>query len=219
MRVVEIFDSIDGEGKYAGCLSTFIRLAGCNLRCSYCDTTFALGDNCVAKNTEIAAIVSKVKEFGNKHVTLTGGEPLIHPQVSELISALAAAGYCVNIETNGSVDISDYVRADCDNVFVTMDYKTPCSGMNSQMLLSNLPLLRECDVLKIVCVESDFVCVVDLLSSVNIKAEIYLSPVYGKIEPAKLVEFAKYFRDKKGIDVRVQVQLHKIIWHPDAKGV
>lgn len=214
MNVIEIFDSIDGEGKFAGCLATFIRLAGCNLRCTYCDTAYAFtGDN----DMSISEIVSVCKKIGNKHITITGGEPLIHKDINRLIPALYKRGFVVNIETNGSVDISPYLDTP---VIITMDYKTISSGVNDKMYLKNLENLRSCDVLKIVCCEEDFKDIKAMLRTYNIYAPIYISPIYGKITPDKLVEFQKELRDDDEMPpVRLQLQLHKIIWDTKKRGV
>lgn len=213
MKVIEIFDSIDGEGKFAGCLATFIRLAGCNLRCSYCDTAYSFTGG---TEMSIEDILTEVKRVGNTHITLTGGEPLIHQGVEHLIRTLYRNGFIVNIETNGAVDIEEYIF---EPVLITMDYKTISSGVNSRMLDRNLEQLRPSDVLKIVCCENDFDDILTMAKSHNIKAPIYLSPIYGKIEPVKLVEFAKELRAEGVANVRVQLQIHKIIWKPDERGV
>lgn len=217
MNVIEIFDSIDGEGIFAGTLATFIRLAGCNLRCSYCDTGYALNaEN--GNEIETSKILESVKALGNKHITLTGGEPLIHYGTKYLVKQLVGAGYIVNIETNGSIDISEYQT---ENTVITMDYKTVSSGECSKMKLENLPLLRDTDVLKIVCRESDFDSITKLLTNDSLKCYIYISPIFGEIEPEKIVEFMKYLRDS-GINtekIRIQLQLHKIIWNPNERGV
>lgn len=214
--VVEIFDSIDGEGITAGCLATFIRLAGCNIRCGYCDTPYALKKE-DGKEMTLAEIIKRVKEIGNKHVTLTGGEPLWCGRVKTLIEAIIAEGHRVNIETNGTLPIEPYTQL--YGVIITMDYKTISSGMNGQMNLENLRRLRRFDVLKIVCQESDFEDIKQMLKTYRPRCKIFLSPIYGKIEPVRLVEFAKHLRDEGIYNVRVQVQLHKIIWNPNEKGV
>lgn len=217
MRVVEIFDSIDGEGIFAGSLATFIRLAGCNLRCSYCDTPYALKMD-DGEEMEVSDIVKACQNLGNRHVTLTGGEPLIHYGVKYLVNQLADNGFIVNIETNGSIPIAPYIR---DNVVITMDYKTSSSGEKDKMKLENLAFLRETDVLKIVCDDSDFDEIWRLLAKSKVKSYVYLSPVFGKIEPQSLVSMLKTMRDI-GIDTekfRVQVQLHKVIWPPEKRGV
>lgn len=214
--VVEIFDSIDGEGITAGCLATFIRLAGCNIRCGYCDTPYALKKE-VGKDMTLAEIVERVEKIGNKHVTLTGGEPLWCNRVKTLIEAIIDEGHRVNIETNGTLPIEPYTQL--YGVIITMDYKTLSSGMNGQMNLENLRRLRRFDVLKIVCQESDFEDIEQMLKTYRPRCKIFLSPIYGKFEPVKLVDFAKYLRDEGIYNVRVQVQLHKIIWNPNEKGV
>ena len=214
--VVEIFDSIDGEGITAGCLATFVRLAGCNIRCEYCDTAYALNRS-DGKEMTLDEIMEQVREIGNTHVTLTGGEPLCHNGVRKLIQALLDDGRRVNIETNGTLDISPYTTL--HGAIITMDYKTQSSGMNSMMNLGNILKLRESDVLKIVCQESDFEDVEQMLKQYRPKCEIFLSPIFGAIEPVRLVEFAKYLRNMQICNARVQVQLHKIIWNPDTKGV
>lgn len=215
MNVVEVFLSIDGEGIRAGKLATFIRLAGCNLRCSYCDTKYAQNMT-DGEEMSVLAIIDRVKELGCKNVTLTGGEPLLNKNGFILAHALAERGYSVNIETNGSIDISDLL--DEPNVIVTMDYKSPSSGCEKNMLLSNLEKLREQDVLKFVIEESDFDAVRAVLERHKIKAQIFLSPVFGKVEPSQIVDFMK--REFLGREnIRVQLQLHKFIWKPETRGV
>lgn len=216
MRVVEIFDSIDGEGIFTGCLATFIRLGGCNMRCSYCDTGYALNAK-DGKEMSITEIVRKVRKIGNTHITLTGGEPLINPESACLVKALCDRGYMVNIETNGSVDVRQFQN---DNTVITMDYKTISSGENKKMSIGRINALRKCDVLKIVCEKSDFPDIQDMLSKIKTNAAVFISPIFKEVEPKELVEFLKSMRDS-GIEkeIRVQVQLHKIIWNPDERGV
>ena len=132
MKVIEIFDSIDGEGIRTGQCATFIRLAGCNLRCSYCDTVYSLfGEETPCEYTEMTVdeIISKVN-MTYKRVTLTGGEPLVHTDSAELVSKLTEIGCDVNIETNGAVDIVDFLSKvpKSDNLFFTIDYKLPSSA-------------------------------------------------------------------------------------------
>ena len=205
--VNEIFFSIDGEGKRAGSLAAFIRLAGCNLRCSYCDTAYAFDEG---KSMRIEAIAEAVK--GWKNVTVTGGEPLsqdIHALLQQLRE------HEVNIETNGSVDVTPYHAYPW--VFFTLDYKCPSSGMESSMLEKNFQTLRPQDVLKFVVGDME-----DLRTAQRVceKYEpnclVYLSPVFGKIEAKEIVEYMKSARYKNW---RLQLQLHKYIWPPDARGV
>ena len=205
--VNEIFFSIDGEGNRAGSLAAFIRLAGCNLRCSYCDTAYAFDEG---KSVRIEAIAEAVK--GWKNVTVTGGEPLCQ-DIHVLLQRLRE--HEVNIETNGSVDVTPYHAYPW--VFFTLDYKCPSSGMESSMLEKNFQTLRPQDVLKFVVGDME-----DLRTAQRVceKYEpnclVYLSPVFGKIEAKEIVEYMKSARYKNW---RLQLQLHKYIWPPDARGV
>lgn len=215
-NVVEIFDSIDGEGKRTGALTTFIRLAGCNLRCTYCDTFYGL-DYKQGTPMEINEIIDKCKTFQNRNITLTGGEPLARPRVEHLISELASNGFEVNIETNGSIPLYDTPRL--KNVFYTMDYKCPSSGVEDRMDEQNLTFLDVCDVLKfVVGSKEDLDKCRKILHCHNIKAQVYISPVFGKIKPVEIVEYMKTHKDEFK-HAKVQVQLHKIIWNPDERGV
>lgn len=218
MKVNEIFKSIDGEGLRTGELTTFIRLAGCNLRCSYCDTCYAL-KNSNGTEMSVDEIVKRAKKYDYRNITLTGGEPLIHKDVDDLISKLCENGFYVNIETNGSVPIDKYILN--KNILITMDYKLPSSGVEKNMNLNNLEKLRKNDVLKFVIGKDDFDRIKEVIENHSIKSYIYLSPVFGEIEPFEIVDFMKIMHTQ-GIDtskIRVQVQLHKIIWNPNERGV
>lgn len=218
-NVVEIFSSIEGEGRRAGQLATFVRLAGCNLRCSYCDTPYARKFT-DGRPLELAEILRMVDGFGNGNVTLTGGEPLAGENTPGLLQALLGPGREVNVETNGSWDVGPYLGYPA--TFLTMDWKTPSSGCSGHMLAGNLALLRPRDVLKIVMDGSDFDYVSHLLQTCRTRAWIYLGPVFGRLEPAPLVEFAKRVARLPGVDGQrlcVQLQLHKIIWGAGARGV
>jgi 7-carboxy-7-deazaguanine synthase len=216
MVVNEIFASIDGEGLRTGELATFIRLAGCNLRCSYCDTEYALEKDSGTEMT-IDEILKKVKYYNNKNITITGGEPLIHKDIDVLIDRLLKEEYKINIETNGSVDITKYLN----KCLITMDYKAPSSLMEKKMLTQNLEKLTKNDVLKFVVAEDDLPVIKKILQNYKIKSYIYISPVFNKIELEHIVEYMKQMNNE-GINtskMRMQVQLHKIIWNPDARGV
>lgn len=215
LLVNEIFGSIDGEGIRTGELATFIRLTGCNLRCRYCDTVYSFNEGSLIT---IENIINKVKEIGYKNITLTGGEPLLQKNSIKLIDKLIEEGFNVNIETNGAIDITPLLDK---NVIITLDYKTISSNMNNQMILSNLEKLRENDVLKFVCNKEDFEDIKDTLKENDIKSYIYLSPIYKEIEPYELVDFLKQLhKEKINTDkIRVQIQLHKIIWDPNERGV
>ena len=211
MKVVEIFKSIDGEGIRVGYPVTFIRLAGCNLRCNYCDTKYSYEDE---KFTEMTPqeIYNQVYKLGGKRITLTGGEPLIHKDVKVLVDLLIQKGYEVNIETNGSVDITLFLDK---HTIITMDYKCASSDMEDKMLLDNISKLRKQDVLKFVVSDDKDLDTVQRIYQ-NTKATVYISPVFGRIEPKQIVE---YMLEHNMENCRVQVQLHKIIWNPEERGV
>lgn len=215
LKVVEIFESIDGEGIRAGYPVTFIRLFGCNLNCSYCDSRYA----CEGTEYEemcIKKILSKVKKLGHKRITLIGGESLIHIDVGELIRNLDGGGYEVNIETDGAVFIKDYLQS---NHIITLDYKCPSSKMESKMILDNLHLLRKKDVLKfVVGSKEDLQRAKQIIDSYSMqgRCSIYFSPVFNSITAEEIVQFIL----RNHLDeVRVQLQLHKYIWDPQMKGV
>lgn len=216
MKVNEIFSSIDGEGIRAGELATFIRLAGCNLRCNYCDTRYAISQDS-GKEMTVIEILEKVNEFKVKNITLTGGEPLIHKDIEELIHKLIENGYKVNIETNGSVDIEKFLN----KCLITMDYKCPSSLMENTMMLENIEKLTENDVLKFVIRKEDFNTVEKILREYKLKSYVYISPVFNEIDISDIVEFMKMcnFNGINMSKVRLQLQLHKIIWDPDMTGV
>ena len=208
-RVVEIFRSIEGEGKRSGQSATFIRLNGCNLHCSYCDSVYANGGE--FEEMSLKGIVHKVEELGDERITLTGGEPLIEPKAWALIEHLATHGYEVNVETNGSIPLKQVTPR---GVFYTMDLKCPSSRMHNEMCLENLALLSESDVLKLVVGNvGDMRWAQRTLEKHPTKAEVYASPVYGQMDLPKMAEFAIQ------AGWRVQVQLHKVIWPADMRGV
>ena len=217
MKVVEIFNSIEGEGKRAGLPATFVRLFGCNLRCSYCDSMYAVtGDE--FKEMSVQQVVETVEKFGCPNVTVTGGEPLIHEDIQDLLAQLVDAGYWVNVETNGSVPLD--FRTVGDKLFYTVDYKTSSSGMKKAMHIETFDSMLEEDVLKfVVGSEQDLQDSLDMYNFFcdrHNKPIVYLSPVFGNIEPKRLVEF---ILEKELWDWKVQLQLHKFIWDPNMKGV
>lgn len=215
-HVTEIFDSIDGEGKRTGYMAVFLRLAGCNLRCSYCDTAYSLTLEDTAEALTEEEVLSRIRAYPWKRVTMTGGEPMLHP-LHHLCEVLGEEGYGINIETNGAVPLW---RERPEGVFYTMDFKCSGSGMKSYMNLDNFKLLTGKDVLKfVVSSEEDLHEMKEIVNHHFSSAhhpEFFVSPVWGRIEPAELVE---YVRKNRLQDVRVQVQLHKIIWDPDRRGV
>lgn len=216
-KVNEIFSSIDGEGVRTGLSAVFIRLYGCNLNCSYCDTRYSC-ENSEYKEMTLLDILEKVLSYDVPRVTLTGGEPLIHEGIKDLINSLLANDIEVNIETNGAVDLSEFWEYKYNSkVIFTMDYKCACSGMEDRMILGNLHLLQPKDVIKFVVSNYNELEKMEyILKESKCKARPYVSPVFGAIEPKELVE---YVLDNELYDVTVQVQLHKIIWNPNMRGV
>ena len=216
-KVNEIFLSIDGEGYRTGLPVVFIRLYGCNLNCSYCDTRYSCEQQ-EYKEMSLYDILAQVLSYGVPRVTLTGGEPLIHPGVKDLIVSLVANDIEVNIETNGAVDLDEFIEFKYNSkVIFTMDYKCKSSGMEEKMVLSNLVFLQPKDVIKFVVSNYNEMEEMEyILEASKCKAQVYVSPVFGAIEPSELVE---YILDNKLNNVKVQVQLHKIIWEPTKRGV
>ena len=226
MKIIEIFDSIDGEGIRTGQPATFIRLAGCNLRCSYCDTVYSLfGEETPCEYTEMTTqeVISKVNTT-YKRITLTGGEPLVHKESSELVTALLEMGCEVNIETNGAVDIVEFLSRvpKSDKLFFTIDYKLPSSGMTDKMIWNNFLNLRPCDVIKFVVgsdedIELTIEIVKQLKQVYKKMPHIFIGAVYGMYEAQKLVEII--LKEEALSDARYQIQLHKVIWDPEERGV
>lgn len=218
-KVCEKFVSINGEGIKAGQLSVFIRFKGCNLDCSYCDTKWANEKDAEFESMTIEDIVNYIKETSVRNVTLTGGEPLLQPGIAGLIKNLKEIGLNVEIETNGAVDLkpfcSDETRPDC----FTMDYKLPSSGMEDSMLTDNFFYLRDSDCVKFVAgSEDDLEKALKVIREYDLtnRCHVYISPVFGSIEAVRIVEFMI-----KNVlnNVNLQIQMHKVIWNPEERGV
>ncbi len=217
-RVAEKFVSINGEGQKAGQPAVFIRLAGCNLHCSYCDTRWA--NSADAPHTDMTEdeIADYITGTGITNVTLTGGEPLIAENIGVLLERLSREDISVEIETNGSADISV-----CESISprpsVTLDYKLPDSGMEKYMRTENYRYLRNTDTVKFVAgSENDLVRALEIMEKYGLreKCRVYISPVFGRIEPSEIVDFMLAHRLN---GVNLQLQLHKFIWDPEKKGV
>lgn len=219
LKVCEIFQSINGEGTRAGQPAVFVRLAGCNLNCSYCDTKWANGPDAPCEEMTAREIHEKVSAYGIRCVTLTGGEPLLHKHVDELLSELCGDDkLSVEIETNGSADVSiaDKMK---NRPLLTMDYKLPSSGMEKAMRLENYALLRSEDTVKFVCgSRRDLEKAAEIIERYKLigRCHVYLSPVFGGIDPKDMVCF---MLERKLNGVNLQLQLHKFIWDPNEKGV
>lgn len=218
-KVAEIFESINGEGRRAGQLAVFIRFARCNLHCSYCDTCWANTDAAACMELTAEELYQRIKSSGIRNVTLTGGEPLLQDGISELMKVLAAdSTLSVEIETNGSISIAELSRMENPPVF-TLDYKLPGSGMESYMDTDNFTYLKPQDTVKFVAGSlADLQRVRQVIAGFALteKCAVYLSPVFGAVEPQAMVEFMKQYRLN---GVNLQLQLHKIIWDPQQRGV
>ena len=218
-NVAETFLSINGEGTRAGQLAFFIRFTGCNLSCGYCDTKWASGPEAPCTPMTQEELYVAVKESGAENVTVTGGEPLLQQNVKELLALLSRDPQLyVEIETNGSIPLAPFLDIPNRPSF-TMDYKLPGSGMERFMCRENFQYLDARDTVKFVCGSRE-----DLLRAVEIMEEyrlvgrthVYLSPVFGSIQPADMVEFMK---EHRLTGVTLQLQMHKYIWDPEKKGV
>ena len=220
-NIVEKFLSIDGEGPSTGELATFIRFQGCNLRCSWCDTTYSWEKENINEKISAHNIYEYIKNNKVNNVTLTGGEPLIQENIHELLSVLNNDNDLnIHIETNGSIDIEPFKKKYTKgNISYIVDFKLPTSKMTQKMNYNNLKCVSEKDVYKFVIGSmEDLEKAYEIIEEYNLthKCLVYLSPVTGNIEMNKIVEFMK---EKNMNKVRLQVQLHKIIWDKEARGV
>ena len=223
-KVVEKFVSINGEGVFAGQLAVFIRFQGCNLSCSFCDTSWANVDDAPFTFMTERQIYNYIKETGVKNVTLTGGEPLLVPDIRILLQLLATDQFLhIEIETNGSIALDSFIGISNSPAFIsptfTMDYKLPGSLMETKMLVSNFNILSKQDTVKFVVGSAeDLNRAKDIITTYDLttKCHVYISPVFGKIE---LQEIVDYLIENRLNDVTMQLQMHKVIWDPNERGV
>lgn len=209
--VNEIFKSIQGESSYAGIPCVFIRLTGCNLRCSYCDTAYAYEEGV---EMPLKEIIGRIESLNCKNVCITGGEPLLQDNVNVLANYLKKNGYKIFIETNGSVDI-DLLSEDAIRI---MDVKCPDSGMDDKMDWNNIDRLKATDEVKfVISSKNDYEWAKDILIEHGLarKSNVLLGVVFGKVEPRLLAEWIL----QDNLDVRLQLQLQKYIWPDKARGV
>ena len=209
LRITEVFYSLQGETKRVGLPTVFVRLTGCPLRCTYCDTAYAFTGG---ETVSITTVLEQVADYKPRYVTVTGGEPLAQKNCIILLRALCDAGYEVSLETGGAMDISE-VDA---RVMRVVDIKTPGSGEESKNRWENLALLNAHDEIKFVlCDEADYNWARDIIEQYGLAAKcpILFSPVHGTVNPTHLAEWI--LRDH--LPVRLQVQLHKLLWR-DAAG-
>ena len=211
MRVTEIFHSIQGESSFVGQPCVFIRLTGCPLRCAWCDTEYAFyGGN----EQSMEDILGKVESYGCRLVEITGGEPLAQSDAFPLITKLCERGYDVLIETSGAIDTA----AVDTRAHVILDVKCPGSGMSERMHWPNLDRLSMKDEAKFVLADrADYEWARQVLERHELatRCTVLMSPVFGSLDPRQLAEWVLADR----LPVRLQLQLHKLIWAPDMRGV
>ena len=211
VKITEIFYSIQGESTYAGRPCVFVRLTGCPLRCTWCDTAYAFYGG---RDLTIDDIVDQVRAFACDLVEVTGGEPLSQPASLPLLSRLCDEGFEVLVETSGAIDTAGVDR----RVHVILDVKCPGSGMTDRMYWPNLDRLAPHDEVKFVIKDrSDYEWARDVLHRYDLPARctVLMSPVFGDVEVRHLAEWI--LADK--LPVRFQLQMHKYIWAPDMRGV
>jgi len=211
MRITEIYTSIQGETQYAGLPCTLVRTTGCDLRCGYCDSAFAFHGG---TDMSLDQIVAEVARLGAPLVLLTGGEPMLQRELPELAGRLLGAGYRVMIETSGAHALD----ALPEGVVRVIDMKAPGSGESHRNRTELLRGLRPGDAVKFVLGdEADYRWAVDLIRAQELggRAEVLLSPVHGRLDPKMLVEWM--LRDR--LPARLNLQLHKYIWDPEARRV
>jgi len=217
VRINEIFLSIQGETSSAGLPTVFVRTGGCPLRCTYCDTPYALTtQDSVAMSVD--EVMAALREKGRKRVCLTGGEPLIQPrqELQALFDQLYAEGYELSIETSGAISLAPFRLHERQRWI--LDMKVPSSGESGRMDFASLQLLRPVDEVKFVLgSRADFDWAAALVREHGLegRAQLLFSPVWGDVSPLQLTEWVL----SSGIDGRVQIQLHKIVWDPATRGV
>lgn len=209
MRITEIYQSIQGESSYAGLPCVFVRTTGCDLRCSWCDSEFTFTGG---SRMTIDEIIAEVEKYDCELVELTGGEPLIQPEIYELTARIADSGHTVLIETGGHRDISGLDP----RVIRIMDLKCPRSGECEKNLLSNLEHLRPADEVKFVIadrVDYEWTLATIRGQGLEDRVKLLISTAYGMIQPEQVV--AWMLEDR--LRARFQLQLHKYIWPSDAR--
>ena len=218
-KIAERFVSINGESKKAGEPAVFIRFAGCNLDCAYCDTKWANEADVPYEILSGEEIYDYIKRTGIANVTLTGGEPLMIEDIDRLLLMLSVDDELnVEVETNGSVEIAEF-KALSDRISYTLDYKLPGSGMEEQMYIGNYNYIDKNDSVKfVVSSEGDLDRAREVIYTYGLieKTNVFLSPAWGKINPEDIVDYMLSYNMNQ---VKLQLQLHKLIWGADERGV
>ncbi len=211
LKVNEIFHSIQGESRHAGRPCVFVRLTGCNLRCTWCDTAYAFEEGV---DLSVRLVLERIAPYATRYVLITGGEPLVQEGAIDLIGELCDRGYEVAVETGGSLDISSVDR----RAMLVMDLKCPGSGMSQKNRWENIALLKPTDEVKFVLADrADYDWARDAIARHRLadRCGVLLSPVHGALQPRSLAEWILADR----LPVRLQLQIHKYIWPPDLRGV
>lgn len=206
MQVTEIFHSLQGEGQHAGIPTTFVRTTGCHLRCSWCDSAYAFYGG---KELSVDEIMEQIDQHPTQHVCFTGGEPLIQKEALAFVERCLEEGYHVVIETSGSLDLADYRDLKPrEQLCLSVDIKCPSSQMQEENKLDELETLAEHDQVKaVIADEEDYDYAVDVITTHDIPCPVYVQPVWGTNE-TWLAE--RVLSD--GLDVRLSMQLHKLLW-------
>lgn len=221
LPLVELFETVEGEGTRAGVPTVFVRVFGCPLRCTWCDTPYSYPPDKPQRVLTVAEIREAVGRFPWRHVCVTGGEPLMYAEKSAmLLAALADLPHVVDVhvETSGAVPLSPFLAAvPSEKVRYIVDYKLPASGEEAAMVVDNLRRLRPQDELKFVIAdEDDFRRAVEVLNTHRPRGQVLFSPVWDTMPPRRLVELIL----AHGLaEVKLNLQLHKVIWDPQARGV
>ncbi|GED14205.1 7-carboxy-7-deazaguanine synthase QueE [Aneurinibacillus migulanus] len=228
LPMVELFETVEGEGRMAGYPTTFVRVFNCNLRCTWCDTPYSYAPEKAAFTASIEEIVEQTASYGHGVICLTGGEPLMHGLKSQALvyhlSQLPTV-WDIHIETNGAINLMPFsLLRERDGsmgrkVRFVMDYKLPASGETAKMHLSNFSILEPQDEVKfVVGDEADFFHALDILTRYPTRATALFSPVWETMPPADLVTLILRHRPQEG-KARLNMQIHKVIWDPEARGV
>jgi 7-carboxy-7-deazaguanine synthase len=205
LQISEIFFSIQGESTFSGLPCIFVRLAGCNLRCHYCDTAYSYEEAYIEMSVD--EVISKVRGLASKRIEITGGEPMMQEETPHLIDKLLKRSYQVLLETNGSILLNNLDAS----VVKIIDIKTPGSGCEESFKKENIEFINAGDEIKFVITDrKDFEWAKEMLERYDLggKAQVLFSPVTDRLNPRDLSEWIL----KDGLDVRLQLQLHKIIW-------
>jgi len=212
INLIEIFRSVQGESHLSGLPTVFVRTAACNLRCSWCDTTYSFGRG---TPTTFESIISEIEDSGLKHVCITGGEPLLQKNIHLLMKLLCDRGFTVSIETGGSLPID---RID-QRVITILDIKCPGSDMEGKNLWANLKVLRDHDEVKFVILDrKDYDYAREIMDRYKLTERhhpVLISPVHGELDSQELVGWIL----EDSLPVRLNLQLHKFIWTPQTRGV